>query len=113
MTKVDILDKIITKALENGFDWDIDAEDWAEVSNLGKVVVLKALLDQDIYTILVFNREFAKALWGDDFSSQYDISEHKEDNRIVTNKIPLKNFEYHLRRLVIAEDRFKYLEENT
>lgn len=60
--------------------------------------------DNEYYRV-IFNHDFAKALWGDNevivYSDTYeDIHEY------------LPNWQYHLQQMVIANDPIKYLGEN-
>lgn len=61
---------------------------------------------EDMYHLL-FNHDFAKALWG------LKLIDHQEvDNDGLTWNFSTMAWQYHLQQLVIADDVFKYLEEN-
>lgn len=95
MTNQQILEKAIQKAMENG---------WNFVSNWyvsGRYIKWK--VNKDKYVVrdaesIIFDHEFAKALWGE------------EDMLDGDEYIPA--WQAYLRAMVIAEDPIKYLGEN-
>lgn len=54
---------------------------------------------------LIFNHNFAKALWGEVSTVHYPDVEH------IGTPLPL--WQYHLQMMVIADDPVQYLEENS
>lgn len=105
MSNQEILTKAIEKAIAGGFDptpleWDKDtsAEKLAQYYSTCCTI-------NEAYE-LFYNHDFAKALWGDN-----------DDDRMViigeTNwrKWPLP-WQYHLQKMVIADDPIKYLGDN-
>lgn len=123
MKKIDILNKVIEKALKGNYDWDIDYEDWEELSELEKITLLRALLQYDVYTALIFDRALAKALWGEEKYMAYYAGynewadatepepEYADFDERQNDRMPL--FEYHLMMMARSTDRLKYLEENS
>jgi hypothetical protein len=77
-----ILDKAVQLAAKNGWDGDIERSGYAP---------------------LVFNKDFAKALWGE--SRKVALA---GELREVTNN----GWQYHLQQMVIAPDPIKYLSDN-
>ena len=120
MKKIDVMNKVITQAFKNGFYLGID---WEEFSDLEKVVMLRSIVqDNGIYLMLIFDKTFAKALWGDTKYMAYYAGynewadatvpepDYSDFDEIQHDCMPL--FEYHLMMLARSENRFKYLEEN-
>lgn len=110
MTNKDILTKAINLAIAGGWlnwykhpveDISFDDEEGTIWVNTGKKNV--TAIAANSMESLIFNHDFAKALWG----------EHK-----LTDPAPNKTFsdfkawEYHLQQMVIDEDPIQYLEEN-
>lgn len=94
MTNQQILEKAIQKAVDNGY-----------VSNYIKPRV-EELIDSSLHYAVIFNHDFAKALWPDSY--------HK--GSVVYGLPPLENdviaWQYHLQHMVIADDPIKYLGKN-
>ena len=93
MTKAkEILTKAIEKAVTGG--WDYNDKDYnVEAINF---------FDNEQYSFeaIIFNHDFAKALWGEKPNTPY---------LKAASYIPWK---YHLRRMVLANDPIKYLGAN-
>lgn len=129
MTNREILEKAVGKALKNGwtfFDW-IDAEDFNcavipdEDCSGGIVVQTNSdLADYDWHpNIIIFNHDFAKALWGADSPPFKPIPGHPneftsygQEHFIGDGCLPKKAWQHHLQQMVIAEDPIKYLGEH-
>lgn len=67
--------------------------------------------------IYLYNHEFAKSLWG---IEEVDSLRGKTQDEAMTNIEFYKDhgylipaWQYHLKMMVVSEDPFKYLEENT
>ena len=58
---------------------------------------------------LIFNHEFAKALWGELPKRSADMYDCPQDE---IGQIDTCNWEHHLQQMVIADDSIKYLGEN-
>ena len=119
MTNKEILTKAIEKAQKNGYTKNVSAEGLTlNLCNYeGKV-------ESDLYKILIFNINFAKAFWGTDyvfsdgeFIKDYINREYKDFNeedrydiykRLIYDS--LQNWQYHLQKLVLEEEPLKYLE---
>ncbi len=96
-----ILEKAIQKAMDNG---------WR--SPLPRAEMLASYIDggDDYYQLepLIYNHDFAKALWGEEpaYGWSGDVVPKKPDETAE----PL--WQYHLQRMVIADDPIEYLGEN-
>lgn len=114
-----VLEKAVKKAIDKGWEgkgskfkaWYIDSD----FMNQTDVLAVRWLdpsgednFDQfTIFSELMYNHDFAKALWGDDETNlnvNYDAQ--KGTTRVLTD------WQEHLREMVIADDPIKYLGEN-
>lgn len=104
MTKQQIIEKAITKAKDNGwksfgFDkWSIKPNGVQvdfELSDEQKEGWLSGGYSPH-YMVVIFDHDFAKALW-------------PGERREGFNTIMTPNWIFHLKRMVISEDRLKYL----
>lgn len=91
MNRQEILERAISKAIEGGWkDSYIDSQD------------LKNILDNDPFILpikgLIFNHDFAQALWGEQEIEAEDTYMHA--------------WAYHLRQMVVADDPIEYLGKN-
>lgn len=107
MTKEEILKKAILKAIKNGWkpvdykfkitELEIFKGKWYCFENI-EDMSSTASSELVIVEQVIFDPKFAKALWG----------EEKPSN---TAHDFLPAWQYHLQRLVISEDRIKYLKK--
>lgn len=107
MTNQQILEKAIQKAIDGGWKQPDPTVVWWRSSEG---------ITREAYG-LIFNHDFAKALWGDEL-----IQYPEGDTYTVTALLnPTPNFcrstelfvwQYHLQQMVIAEDPIKYLGEH-
>lgn len=58
---------------------------------------------------ILFNQEFAKALWGDSLVNRQLVQDNGETKVYKGGELA---WQYHLQQMVIAEDRMAYLEVN-
>lgn len=123
MTKQEVLDKAIQKAQANGFMTDHKFEHskdmgWTYVlrekptqSPGGLTVNVTGMLSEGD---IIFNHDFAKALWGEKYPKvelppqpdYVDIDE--EDTYSLGALVP--HWQFHLQRMVVADDPIEYLE---
>jgi hypothetical protein len=96
MSHKEILEKAIQKAVDGG--WDGTPDPYGETS---------------IYD-LIFNHDFAKALWGEAHTSDRMPlpNEHGYEGSITPSTPVTRLWEYHLQQMVIADDPIEYLGEN-
>lgn len=95
MTDKEILEKVILKAQEDGYQLDINYFNRAI-----------DLADDKLYArLFIFSHDFAKAFWGEkkykEFNPAYCI--YRETN--------LKMWQYHLQQMVLTDEPLKYLEK--
>lgn len=116
MTNQEILEKAIAKAIDGGYIPDgitnitsirptiRNGQAWVRFfNNEGQEVI------QDSEHV-IFNHDFAKALWGDEEHGTEDYYSPKHND--CSGAEWLKTWEYHLKQMVIAEDPIKYLGDN-
>ena len=111
-----VLFDAIEKAIKNGWrPW------WND-----KVVTPDKIVATDEYydpfdlcypaSIIIFDHEFAKALWPDPIVISKDDSEKLSQGKpIEVKEYPFTRhwYQYHLMQMAAAEDRIKYIKENT
>lgn len=114
-----ILEKAISKAQNNGFNhmgWKLITGEEAtnDVLKWNEDDWLQFLSDNQYFT-LIFSRDFAQALWGEemDESKEYYIQQTSGyDTYNGKAYWDGPNWQYHLQQMVIAEDPIKYLGKN-
>lgn len=99
MTNLEILTKAIEKATTKGFI----SPDWVQ----GPEHFARGLLSLGSTFSLIFNHDFAKALWGIDWKGF-----GPNLKKYVDNNVGYTPWEFHLRNMVIAPDPIKYLGEH-
>lgn len=101
MTDQQILEKALEKATANGFLWKTFALKNRINAKLSPMVFLTPFLPPFTFC-LIFNHNFAKALWGE-----------KEEIKSAKGEVLFRPYatgwQYHLQQMVIAEDPIKYL----
>lgn len=116
----EILEKVIKKAIENGYE------------ELEKLKLVPMTIEQYVKIIieepdvLIFNHKFAKAFWiphkdkdcsGKEYNRKigYETWENRfhtdEQYYDVNEEGELELYEWHLQQLVISEDRLQYLKQ--
>ncbi len=105
MTEKEVLEKAIQKAIDNGWDKDTPAID--NVADVAKEIN-GSLYGIPTYPIIIFNKQFAKALWGDKFINP----EMRDDKGSKVIAFQQTAWRHHLRQMVISDNPIKYLEEN-
>lgn len=91
-----ILEKAIQKAIDNG---------WKYKEGL-RVYSDELFFEDKLYYCMIFNHDFAKALWGE--AIVYANNSRTEAWRDLSNK----SYLYHLQMMVIADDPIAYLGEH-
>jgi len=89
---------------------------WSPVSLLEPLVIIHTDYDMEVQfnnQAIIFNHDFAKALWGDlpEIAYQYHKSIFRKDDQLIISGARLR-WQYHLQQMVIADDPIKYLGEN-
>lgn len=90
MTDQQILEKAIKKATDGG--WRLALPTRAPITGL----LADYHFEQQNWRNIIFNHDFAKALWGG----------------MPINQFPLLAWEFHLQQMVIADDPIRYLGEH-
>ena len=119
MSSQEILAKAIEKAIAGGwqpFSFDIASVDYRKGRLERNVIIQVHATDGDIHIMynleaIMFNHDFAKALWGD---KRINAERHIEASGYAPMKLleTLPAWQYHLQMMVISEDPIKYLGEN-
>ena len=104
MSHKEILEQAITKAIAGG--WDVDLE--TVLPEMTKRYSLYGLQYSGPSSLL-FNHEFAKALWGE-ASINYESIVTSQDGAIDMSAH--EGWQYHLQAMVIADDPIQYLADN-
>lgn len=108
MTNQQILENAISLAIDGG--WKPAPNTYSERFELNKVsrlndsgfnfLLIGKSREPIVTNDIIFNHDFAKALWGETHPIYDHIPNH------------LKAWQYHLQQMVIAEDPIEYLGEN-
>jgi len=115
MTNQEILTKAIQRAIDGGwepqsplsfYNHDLYVDGYHESA-------MPLVAQIDMYPLIIFNHDFAKALWGEDFPMK-DFAGRGSGWSYWQNGTlrPLGYWEKHLMDMVIAEDPIAYLGEN-
>jgi len=123
MLPKEILEQAITKAIDGG--WDVDLE--TVLPEMTKRYLLYGLQYSGPSSLL-FDHDFAKALWGEELHIDKSLAVlpiktdmalfvvHTEYGAGVDGDVDYKSnpaWQYHLQQMVIADDPIKYLGENS
>lgn len=110
MTNEEILEKAIQKALDASWDmYDHDKCNWEIVNHpyaTERDHYFVRVLTSDIFidaSYIIFDHDFAKALWGEE-------KKHSRDQ--FFDIIDKEGWKHYLQQMVIAEDPIKYLGEH-
>lgn len=106
LKNIEVLEKAIGIAIKNG---------WADENNPNVSKRLPMVYDDEgnqrlNYTALIFNHDFAKALWGE--QKLLENGEYPQTVIMYKGKPLWQPWEHHLQQMVIADDPIKYLGEN-
>lgn len=104
MSNKEILERAIQKAIDGGWMRGRAAED----INFDSLIHDKVLV-----TSIIFNHDFAKALWGEELTHLHNgkkVMWRKDlPEGVVETTFARPKYEYHLQQMVIAEDPIEYL----
>lgn len=112
-----ILEKAIKKAIDSGMKyygkpengWGVDVGQWHTSDN--HLCQVRSHYDHYIpYRDVIFNHEFAKALWGKEIYNAIDTNARNWSMSDIRKASPA--WMYHLREMVISEEPIKYLGDN-
>lgn len=93
MTKLELFNKLMTKAKNNGYKGP-DGEHIGQIMN-----------GTNIYSIF-FREDFAIAIWGDDESI------NSSDGDLHTSIKSVPRWEVALAKLAVSKDKWKFIEDN-
>lgn len=99
MTNTQILRNATNKAIINGWD----------KMGFNNTVSADYIIDHIEWYYLIFNHDFAKALWGD---KENEFDEIIGYSMKLSRPVHIKAYEIHLQRMVLSKDPIKYLGEN-
>lgn len=121
MTNRQILEKAIQKAVAGGWDmfgWRDNVLEW-KIDDRPFLVFKPANIDAGVpvYSTkdIIFNHDFAKALWGEEFPlemKEVDTGYGKVQMGVQGTWPGSNYFQYHLQQMVIAENPLDYLKEH-
>lgn len=118
MTDNEIIKKAINKAVKNGWLDESDLiikpkEHYIKIKKDGGCIHDSEMFDDykyvkiDSITSLIFSHPFAKAFWGE--GTRYiDCIDIERGEHLCTN---IKNWQYHLTKMVLEENPLQYLVE--
>lgn len=110
MTNQEILEKAIQKAIDGGWDAPYRLHEIVYPTHRSNWEIRWLQEGQSWdYQRLIFNHEFARALWGKEEMHHYDLGDLDIRKTTIVNK---PRWHYHLQQMVIADDPIKYLGEN-
>lgn len=101
LSNKEILEKSIRKAIQSGFNAEIK-DGWVTCRGLC------ARLDCTAPYDIIFNHDFAKALWGELPKRSADMYDCPKDE---IGQVGTYNWEHHLQQMVIADNPVEYLGE--
>jgi len=107
-TNKEILEKAIKKAIDGG--WYNDAESHTFIGNSVHFQMSEISSERKSYRDIIYDQDFAKALWGDEEHGEEDYYSPKHND--CSGSSWLESWEYHLKEMVVADDPIKYLGEN-
>lgn len=114
MTRQEILEKAIQKAIEGGYDL-VTAQDFIEIA-IQNSPKLPDGITRNLFYITIFDKEFARCLWSDNTITVKEdavkVVQHQEDEP-TTVIIAHTAWQYHLQQMVIADDPIQYLGEHS
>lgn len=112
MSDKDILEKAIKKAIDGGwaFPGVVGSKDF-EFKGNGVYVLGNMTSVRYDYFEIIFNHDFAKALWGE--AEMKGLEGIVGGTDLLTGVQRTHYWQYHLQQMVIADNPIKYLGENS
>ena len=114
MTHTEILERAIRKAVDGGWKFQPFGDRYFPnyLSADGLVGHIAATINDLRLNAVIFNHDFAKALWGERLGiGDGDITQEFEGISSFSTP-PQPAWQYHLQQMVIAEDPIKYIGEH-
>ena len=105
MTDREILEKAISLAIDGG---------WKKTDEVDILKILgnNAFERPTAFFELIFDKDFAKALWGEDQSFDYYKTSTEGLVQAIPKSHPVLGYQHHLQQMVIADKPIKYLGDN-
>jgi hypothetical protein len=97
-TKEQKLKAIIEKGIKGGYKYEYPYEP-------------KVLQYNNYYYIVIFDHDFAKAIWGEEegiFDCPYGCEDSDEDQEDFRMEVEIPKWQYHLQQAVISKDPIQY-----
>ena len=118
MSRQQILEKVIQKAIDGGWSyWPVGKDGWTKEKEVAYHFEKADEADPNggelaYWANIIFNHDFAKALWGEE--PEYTLETRDQYGSLTVNAdtFMLANWQYHLQQMVIADDPIKYLSEH-
>jgi hypothetical protein len=112
MTNKEILEKAIAKAIDGGWSIYYQGTPLWSVRELSAVIIDSPNLHSAEQ--LIFNKDFSRALWGEELHHETFVVPIELNKRFAgTKDLDIKPlWQYHLQQMVIADDPVQYLGEN-
>lgn len=110
MSNQEILEKAIQKAIDGGFN--PGASENGEPPQ--QTFTRRMMQDLFFRHAVIFNHDFAKALWGEELHHETFIVPKELNKRFAgTEELAIRPiWQYHLQKMVISDDPIKYLGHN-
>lgn len=110
MTNQEILEKAIQKAIGGGYEgyWKDRYESCLHLSEMEYLISGNNIQDGKTVETLIFDKSFAKALWGE----KHVTGVYYSNEVGSTKEYNLSMWQYYLQQMVVAEDPIAYLGEN-
>lgn len=118
LSNKEILEKAIQKAIDGGWNWvGLEADIWQNrlsANDRKGVVTALSNPEGDVFKAVIFNHDFAKALWSKSASMCGGCHRHHETYSDCDCGFgnDLFVWQYHLQQMVIGDDPIKYLGDN-
>jgi hypothetical protein len=101
--------EILTKAIQKAIDGGWRSKHLNRLQLFDKTKMTTAV-KQELVASLLFNHDFAKALWGDGGRIKKPVDYPNYSAK--TRSVKIRGWQSHLQQMVIADDPIKYLGEN-
>lgn len=114
MTNQEILEKAIQKAIDGGLTgyWADRYKSCKHLDEMEYLVNGNNIDDGKPVETLIFNHNFAKALWGEEKDYARHMFLFKDGTTWYEYDNTISSWQYHLQQMVIADDPIKYLGEH-
>lgn len=117
ITNQQILENAIQKAIDGGWDQDYRVKfSFTNSDGSRRFTARTSVDDWDTYAPIIFNHDFAKALWGEERGENVKVNKDGSISPIKASKpfgmYVIPAWQHHLQQMVIADDPIKYLGEN-